>query len=445
MTPVAGPGDDRAGQLSAAEAEALLAPVAAAPSIAIAVSGGGDSLALLDTVDRWRKAPGRPAVTVLTVDHGLVAGSGAVAAGVAAAAAERGLAARVLAWEGAKPTSGIEAAARQARYRLLAAAARDAGATHLLTAHSLEDQAETFLMRLARGSGVFGLGGMRRAIDLGGLVLFRPFLGVPRARLAATARAAGVPPHDDPMNADTRFQRVRVRRLLPGLAEAGIDAGTIAAAAARLAAAADAIDRAVDALVRDAVTIDRFAVATIALEALAAAPAEVRFRLLVRLLQAIGGADYPPRTGQAEALLAALLGPGDARRTLWGVVAERQAGTIRLLRETGRAELPAVAAPPGRSLTWDHRFRLAVATHAPPGLTIAAVGGARPAGMVRPKDLRAAALAALPAVFSMGRILAVPSLGWRAPSGPAADTITVAETVSERLAAPPRFPATDMS
>ena len=242
-----------AAPLPKSDVAALLAPLSASPAIAIAVSGGNDSLALLAAADRWRQASGRPTVIVLTVDHGLSAGSAAVAETVAATGRKRGLATRILIWEGAKPTSDIEAAARRARYRLLNAAAREAGATHLLTAHSLEDQAETFLMRLERGSGVFGLAAMRREIDLDGLVLFRPFLAVPRGRLAATTAAAGLAAHDDPMNADQRFHRVRVRQMLPALAEAGLDPAAIAATAARLARAADAIDAAVDALVAGAV------------------------------------------------------------------------------------------------------------------------------------------------------------------------------------------------
>jgi tRNA(Ile)-lysidine synthase len=418
--------------LADAEAAALLDSVASAQSLALAVSGGSDSLALLAVVDRWRKARGRPGVIVLTVDHGLSPGSDRVVADVAAIAAARGLAARILRWEGTKPAADLEAAARRARYALLFEAARGAGATHLLTAHSLEDQAETFLMRLERGSGIFGLAAMRATVAVDGLTLFRPFLAIPRARLAATTAAAGLSPHRDPMNADPRFQRVRMRRQLPALAAGGITAEAIAATAARLAAAADAIDAMVDALVAEAVTVDAFAVATLRADAFARAPAEVRFRLLVRLLQAIGGAEYPPRSARVEALVAALARP--TRRTLAGVVIERRAATIRLWREAGRAGLPVLDAPPGSRLGWDHRFAIAVPPDAPPGLVVAPLV-ARPTDAVRPAGVPAAALAALPAVFAGKRLLAVPSLGWGTAAG-----IEVTESVSRRLARPARFP-----
>ena len=430
-----------AAALAETEVAALLAPLAASPVIALAVSGGSDSLALLTAVDRWRKVGKRPRIIVLTVDHGLSPGSDAVAASVAAVAAARGLEARTLTWPGPKPKGDIEAAARQARYRLLVATAREAGASHLLTAHSMDDQAETFLMRLERGSGVFGLAAMRRDIDLDGLILFRPFLGVSRTRLAATTAAAGLSAHEDPMNVDPRFLRVRMRRLLPALAAAGIDATALAETAARLARVADAVDDAVDRLVAASVTVDAFAVATISGDSFAAAPEEVRFRLIVRLLLAIGGDDYPPRYERLQALLAALLkDPSTAmKRTLAGVVVERRPRGILLYREAGRDGLPVLPAPPGFVGLWDRRFRVEVAADIQRGLVVAALGTARPDGLVRAAGVPAGAMAALPAFFAGDRIVAVPSLRWSDPSLPQGG-VGITETVTRQLARPPRFP-----
>ncbi|MEQ9690973.1 MAG: tRNA lysidine(34) synthetase TilS, partial [Bauldia litoralis] len=185
--------------LTDAEVEALLDPVAGADVIALAVSGGADSLALLDVVDRWRRRSGRPTAVVLTVDHGLRPESAGEAADVAKTAEQRGFAARVLTAAGPAPTSDIEAAARDLRYRLLVREARVSGASHLLLAHHRDDQAETFLMRLQRGSGVFGLAAMRRCVTSDGMAVFRPFLDIPQTRLVATTAAAGLVPVDDPM------------------------------------------------------------------------------------------------------------------------------------------------------------------------------------------------------------------------------------------------------
>jgi len=425
------------GPLADAEVAALLAPVAAAPAIALAVSGGADSLALLAAVDGWRKAPGRPAVTVLSVDHGLSPGSDVVAARVAAIAAARGMPAHRLRWEGAKPAADIEAAARRARYGLLFAAARAAGASHLLTAHSLEDQAETFLMRLERGSGLFGLAAMRPLLAVDGIALFRPFLAVPRARLAATTAAAGLVAHDDPMNADPRFARVRIRQALPAFAAAGLTPQAIGATAARLAVAADAIDAAVDRLLAESVSVDSFAVAHLSRAAFAAAPEAVRFRLVVRLLQAVGGEGYPPRSARVEALLAALAAAPEGRpvrRTLAGAVVEGRRDDIRLWRESGRAGLPAMAIPAGFRGVWDHRFTVSASVATPSGLVLSALGAARAVGLERPARLPAAAMAALPALRAGDALVAVPALGWGRAG------VTVSECVSHRLLAPRRFP-----
>src|SRR5262249_12082255 len=202
-------------------------------------------------------------VVVLTVDHRLRPTSGEEAARVAAIAHGRGLAARVLAW-GTPPSEGgraVEATARAARYRLLLAAAREEGASHILLAHHRDDQAETFLMRLSRGSGLFGLAVMRPTVAVGDVTIFRPFLDVPHARLVATAAAAALVPVEDPMNADSRFLRVRIRQLTPLLAAAGVDAAGIAASARRIAAAADVIEAEASRAIGQAVTFDALAIA----------------------------------------------------------------------------------------------------------------------------------------------------------------------------------------
>lgn len=414
--------------LDDSEVAALLAPVGRAPGIALAVSGGGDSLALLDVVDRWRRAPGRPRVIVLTVDHALSPGSADVAHAVIDVAAARGLPARLLRWEGAKPDRDIEASARRARYDLMIAAAHEVGATHILTAHHLEDQAETFLMRLSRGSGAFGLAAMRPMVERDGCALFRPFLAVPRARLAATTTMAGLSPHHDPMNDDPRFLRVRMRALMPRLASIGVTSAVLAAAAAARAVEADAIEAIVDRVITEAVLVDRHAVASLPVEALHAAEPSVRFRLLVRLLLAVGGGEHPPRAARVEALLDALVA-GSGRRTLGGAVVERRGETMRVLREAGRQGVPELVLTPGLRGVWDHRFTVSVARDAEPGLRVAALGRARLTEEARADGVPAAVRATLPGVFRGDALIAIPSLDWGAAAG-----VSVEECVSRRLA-----------
>ena len=151
-------------------------------------------------------------------------------------------------WRGAKPGTGLQKTARAARYRLLAEAAEKGGAGLILTAHTLDDQAETVLIRLSRGSGLTGLAAMQRMTVVPGqdaVSLVRPLLDLPKARLLATLKAAKVAFADDPSNRDPRFTRVRLRGLMPKLAQEGLDARRLALLARRLKRADRAIDAAV--------------------------------------------------------------------------------------------------------------------------------------------------------------------------------------------------------
>ncbi len=425
------------------EVDGLFAPFADAGLIALAISGGADSLALMAAAARWReRRGGRPDLLVLTVDHRLRRGSGREAARVAAVARERGLAARVLVRKGPPPAADIEAAARRERYRLLLAAARSAAASHLLTAHHRDDLAETLLLRLQRGAGVFGLAAMRPAIDLGGIVLARPLLDVPRARLAATAHEVGLVPVADPMNADPRFARSRVRALLPLLAREGLGAEALAATARRLAGAAEAIDAAAGELLAAAVETNDFAVARLEPQRFQPAPAEVRQRALARLLMAVGGDDYPPRFDRLDGLARAIAAhaAGRFKRTLGGVVVEWRDGRFALYREIGRQPPAAVLARPGKSVIWDRRFAVTLGHGVPGGLIVAALGeaGRRAIGAAA-GPAPAGAVAALPALWRRAQVVAVPSLRYLAPAARGFEA-AVRPLLADRLAAPPLFP-----
>lgn len=431
------------GPFSDAELDDLFASFRDARLIALAVSGGADSLALMVAVARWRaRQGGRPEAVVLTVDHRLRRGSRREAADVVAAAAAQGLAAQILVRKGPAPGANVEAEARRARYRLLIDAARDLGASHLLAAHHRDDVAEALVLRLARGAGVFGLAAMRPAIAVKGIVLARPFLAVPRSRLAATTAAAGLTPAVDAMNSDPRFARARVRALLPLLAGEGLHPAQLAATAVRLADAADALDAVVSELIAAAVAVDDLAVARLDAERLRAAPAVVRNRLVVRLLMAVGGGDYPPRHARLAALGEAMAAAGGGRfkRTLAGCVVERRGGSFAVYREIGRDGPGSVALAPGARIVWDSRFAVRAGGSAPAGLTVAALGeeGRRALGIGRDRG-PPGALAALPAVRRRGRIIALPSLGIFGKPAAGLDVVAC-PIVGQRLAQPPLFP-----
>lgn len=219
-------------------------PLAPAETLAVAVSGGADSMALLALAHA--AFPGQ--VIAATVDHGLRAAAAEEAALVAAWCADAGVPHATLAADRAIGPGAIQAAARALRYDLLTRWATAAGATIVATAHHADDQAETFLMRLARGSGPAGLAGIRARRALGALTLVRPLLGWRRATLRGLVEAADIPFVDDPSNRDTRYERVRVRQLLA--AEAWLDPVNLARAATHAAEADAALAELVDRLWR---------------------------------------------------------------------------------------------------------------------------------------------------------------------------------------------------
>src|SRR6476659_5583264 len=197
------PDDDNA-PISAQDAKRLFAPWKGAPALVLAVSGGPDSLALMWLAARWRRAlPRGPRLIAVTVDHGLRPEAAREARDVKRLAASLDLPHRTLRWTGAKPKTGLPAAAREARYRLLAQAASRSGATHILTAHTRDDQAETLLMRMLRGSGIAGLAAMARETEREGVWLARPLLEISKSQLIATLIKAKIAFADDPTNRDT--------------------------------------------------------------------------------------------------------------------------------------------------------------------------------------------------------------------------------------------------
>ncbi len=293
--------------IASAEASALFGQLAAAPALVLAVSGGPDSTALLWLAARWRGALKKgPRLIAVTVDHGLRDESAGEARDVKRFASQLDVAHRTLRWQGPKPKTGLPAAAREARYGFLARAARSEGAMHIVTAHTSDDQAETILMRLARGSGIAGLAAMARQSQRDDLILCRPLLGVPKSRLIATLESAGIGFASDPTNHDPAFLRPRLRALLPALGGEGIDGPTLVRLSGRLARANAALDTVLDHALRALVAVEQQPLRwTIDAVAFASLPAEIRLRLLVRAINA-NGHEGPAELGKAEALADAL-------------------------------------------------------------------------------------------------------------------------------------------
>ncbi|MCK1756255.1 tRNA lysidine(34) synthetase TilS [Bradyrhizobium sp. 137] len=339
--------DDDNSPISAREARRLFAGLKTSPALVLAVSGGPDSVALMWLAARWRRSLARgPQLTVVTVDHGLRPEAAREAREVKRLAAELGLPHRTLRWRGAKPKTGLPAAAREARYRLLAQAARAVGASHVLTAHTRDDQAETLLMRMLRGSGLAGLSAMAGVSERDGIMLARPLLDVPKAQLIATLKRAKVGFADDPSNRDTAFTRPRLRTLLPQLAAEGGDARTLVRLASRLARANAALEVLADGAerflrLRDRDVAPQAGVRSFEASAFAALPEEVRLRLLLRAIDALGH-EGPAELGKVESLMAVFdraiaAGPRAAangrpvlKQTLAGALISLAGGRIRI-------------------------------------------------------------------------------------------------------------------
>ena len=312
--------EDDNSPISVRQAKALFADLKGARAIVLAVSGGPDSVALMWLVARWRRGLARgPHLVAVTVDHGLRPESAREARAVKRLARALELPHLTLRWTGEKPKSGVPAAARTARYRLLAAAARRHGASHIVTAHTRDDQAETLLMRLLRGSGIAGLAGMARQSQREGMQIARPLLNVSKTQLTATLQKAGIGFADDPTNRDPRFTRPRIRSVIKELAAEGGDAHNLARLASRLARANAAIEILVEGAARylllkgglaaaswpAAASVASHASVSFDAVAFAGLPEEIRLRLLQRAIDRLGH-EGPAELGKVETLLSAL-------------------------------------------------------------------------------------------------------------------------------------------
>jgi tRNA(Ile)-lysidine synthase len=337
---------DDASPLTAAEIRSLFGDLGDCPVLILAVSGGPDSTALLWLAARWRKARSKgPKLIAVTIDHGLRPAAKREAAAVKRLSRQLGIAHRTKRWSGPKPLSGLQAKARAARYRLLAAAATRAGALHVLTAHTLDDQAETVLIRLTRGSGIGGLAAMARVSPLpegagSDILVVRPLLGIPKSRLIATLHKVGIGFAEDPSNRDPRFTRPRLRAAMPGLEREGLTARRLA----QLALRARRVEAALEVSVAQAAAVlapgpwRKGGPVEFEARLYKELPDEIALRLLGRAIASVGN-EGPVELGKLEALFTALTAaPGGVRfrRTLAGAVVTRGRRHLTIERAPAR-------------------------------------------------------------------------------------------------------------
>ena len=410
--------------LAAALAEVL--PEPPPPRLGVAVSGGGDSIALTALVADWAAALATPiALHAVTVDHGLRPDSAAEAAAAKRFCHDLGLTHDTLGWReaGGRPDGNLQDMARRARQELIASWARERGIVHVLLGHTQDDQAETVLLRLARGSGVDGLSAMASQRVALGITWLRPLLTQSRAALRDFLGERGVAWSEDPSNADRRFDRVKMREALAVLAPLGIEAAGLARTAQRLDRARAALASAALELARRITRVEAGDV-LIAREGLFDAPDDLRDRVLAQALRWVASADYRPRHAALMRLMGNLRAGQGA--TLHGCRVIPEAGQLRVLRELRAVRDLQVS--PGE--LWDGRWRLIapydkdLRVRVAAGARVRALGEAGLAACPqwRASGLPRASLMAGPALWQGEHLIAAPlaghAEGWRAELAP---------------------------
>ena len=329
-------------------------PFERCPTLAVAYSGGGDSTALLFLAYRWARQRSAK-VVALTVDHGLRPESKQEVYIAQKRCQTLGIESHLLRWRAPKLNSGIQNAARDARYSLLSQWCKKQNILHLLVAHNLEDQAETILHRLGRRTGLDGLVGIPAIREMKNIRLVRPCINVPRQRLRATLTANNIKWLEDPSNYDPSYARVRLRRLLPILTKEQISPTMLSGTARRLSSVRRSLERSVSKVLAENAMMFPEGYCRISQKAFSNSETEVARRILETLLCSIGGNLYPPKGIKVDKLLQTLKYEKIFKpKTLGGCKIVLKKQYILIFREAKRCQNTIIR--PGKTTFWDGRF-----------------------------------------------------------------------------------------
>jgi tRNA(Ile)-lysidine synthase len=393
--------------------------------MAVAVSGGGDSMALLRLTHQWAEERGQKNVlTAITVDHGLRADSAAEVAQVKTWCEDLSISHVTLKWEGGKPAGNLQAEARQARYDLMVQWCERSHTKSLLVAHHLEDQAETLLLRLVRGSGVDGLSGMAAKRTLGdgpGVQLLRPLLSFSKDRLRDTLEECGQDFIEDPSNEDAKYARVQVRQLRDQLSSLGLEPQRLADTAVRLQDAREALEFYANAVFDASVSSHPTGFVRLDPEELKQAPREIGLRVLARCLSKVSGNPYRPRSEKLDRMYGRIVDGGFQGATLHGCQAAQEGDETLIFRELRAVAEPLFVADLKEGTpVWDGRFGIEFDAEwlacVQPELRIEALGETglsllkENGSEFRKEGLPRQALLALPAIWQGERLVSIPSL-----------------------------------
>jgi len=386
-------------------------------SIAVAVSGGSDSMALALLAEEWARTEGVD-LLALSVDHCLRPQSASEVKQVATWLGKYGISCNTLRWDGPHPTSGIQQAARDARYRLMTAHCQQRGITSLLLGHQMEDQAETMLMRLSKGSGLEGLAAMRDISGWQDLKLLRPLLGVTRDQLRQFLMARGQEWIDDPSNDNLDFTRTQVGTILAGLQDLpGSDLETISLSVGRLARASRALDQLTSERFDALCEVSPFGFVRFPDVMITDCPEEMALRLLSKALALVQGEAARIKLKSLEHLYERLfIRTVSTSETLAGCQISKSKDGWIVCREPGRTGLPENVLDCGGAVLWDNRYQVVdtAADKTVTPLVIRRIGadGWRTLNKLHlqreERELPAVVRNSLPAVWSEGELVAAP-------------------------------------
>ena len=369
---------------------AVLARLRTLPSIAIAVSGGGDSMALLLLI-KHHLAPSQ-ILSALTVDHALRKTSAAEARRVKSWCKTLGIKHTTLKWQHGEITTGIQAKARAARYQLMADYCVKHKITALLTAHTKDDQAETVAMRMARTNSTKSLSAIWPETEVGGLVILRPLLSARREQLRDYLTANNQAWLEDPSNTDPRFERARLR----GAGVALSLAGTATKAQRKTKSTQLATQKWLTKnLHRDVSSMVEFEA-----DGFTRLSSAIQDEALIRIIEMLGG--KAPELAKRQALLSWIETPVATRRSLGGVIFALRKNLVLVGREVSRISETTIELSPTKSLLWDNRFL----ARGPKGSTI--TFKAKVKALKRIKNLPAFVDQGLPVIMAGDNVLATP-------------------------------------
>ncbi len=396
------------------------APFEANATIAVALSGGIDSMALALLAHSWAQQTGGKLVA-LTVDHSLRPESKNEAMRVQMYCRKLGIDHHMLTWRPtAKPLSAVQASARDARYRLLAQWCKAHDTLHLLTAHHQDDQTETLFFRLGRGSGLDGLACMSRVSVTNNVRILRPLLDITKARLKTTLQAANQPWVEDPSNNKLDYTRNFLRKQLQETGHAQVINEQAANLAGRLGIIRNHMENKIASYLTQSVSLYPEGYGIIHKAALKRLPREYGLKALSAMLATVGGHEYPLRSEQTLRLYDEIIqGQITRRRTLGGLqlIWKEKSGQFYICREAN-AVGQAMPVSPHNPMLWDDRFTLNHTYNAPLTVQALEAGGSTMVKNLLPKGHslpELAILRCLPAFWHLETLVSVPHIGYCHP------------------------------